>query len=56
MYEPNKEEELLLNVLKDLGYWSWWDGYNVISNSTSETKNVVKLLINKGWITGDSNG
>lgn len=50
MYEPNQQEVLLLKVLRDLGYWVWWDGYDVISNSTFEVKKVVKSLIEKGWI------
>ena len=49
MYEPNQEEELLMKALEDIGYWVWWNGYDVTSNVTEDVKSVVVSLIKKGW-------
>ena len=49
MYDPNEQEELLIKAYKDLGYDVWWNGYDIISNTTENVRSVVISLIKKGW-------
>jgi hypothetical protein len=50
MYEPNKQEELLMKAYEDLGFWAWWNGYDVTSNATNDVQKVVTSLIAKEWV------
>ena len=47
---PNEQEELLMKAYEDLGYWAWWDGYNVTSNTTEDIRAIVISLVKKGWV------
>lgn len=55
MYEPNKQEALLMKALKDLSYQVWWDGYKIVSNADSYTQSTAEILINKGWKREENN-
>ena len=46
---PNKQEELLMKAYEDLGYWAWWNGYDVTTNATQEIKSIIFSLVSKGW-------
>lgn len=47
---PNKQEELLMKAYEDLGYWTWWNGYDVTSNTTEDVRAIVISLVKKGWV------
>jgi hypothetical protein len=49
MYEPNQQEEVIMEAYKDLGYQVWWNGYDITSNTTENVRSIVISLINKGW-------
>jgi len=49
MYEPNKQEEVLMEALKDLNYSPWWNGYDITSTAPNDIYLLLQTLTNKGW-------
>jgi hypothetical protein len=53
MYEPNKQDELQMKAYEDLGYNVWWNGYDIISDTTEDIRKIVISLVEKGWVKGE---
>jgi hypothetical protein len=49
---PNQEEEILMKAYEDAGYWVWWNGYDITSNTTEDVRAIIVSLVKKGWRKG----
>ena len=53
MYDPSQQDECIMAAYKDLGFDVWWNGYDIISNTTEDIRKVVASLVTKGWVKGE---